>query len=604
MPFHLLYSLAMIAMVNDPSSMGQWSGVIPFEVVAVHAHLLPTGKVLYWDRHDQGDGTPRLWDPESGTIMTVSGPGGHEYDIFCSGHSFLKDGKLLVAGGHVVDYAGLATASTYDPFTNTWTRHPDMNAGRWYPTNTTLASGDVLTISGNIDLEEGVNLLPQVFQANTRTWRDLSGAERSLPLYPFMYLAPNGKVFTAGPQPLTSYLDTSGTGAWTDVAPSLYGFRDYGSSVMYGEGKILIAGGSPPPHVLPPTASAEVIDLGALVPAWTPTGSMAHARRQLNTTLLPDGTVLVTGGTSATGFNNSTGAVLDAELWDPATGAWRTLASMQVPRIYHSVALLLPDGRVLSAGGGHPSDAVNGDPDHPDAEIYSPPYLFQGPRPLITSAPEAVPYGTTFFVGTSDSIASVTLIRLSSVTHGFNQDQRIVRLSFDEADGGLAVTAPSDPNLCPPGYYMLFLLNGSGVPSVASILRIDPDLVGADLDFHTLEPCRLVDTRDPDGPLGGPDLQPYAQRTFILAGTCGVPPDAKALSVNLTTVIPGAGGHLSVFPADRPDPMTSTISFTAGQNRANNALLPLSGDGTGSISITVTSADALHFVLDVNGYFQ
>lgn len=594
-----------VTFTGCPPDLGEWGSVLPFQVVAIHAHLLPTGKVLYWDRHDYGDGTPRLWDPDTGNITLAPEPG-DDYDVFCSGHSLLKDGGLLVTGGHIADNVGLASASTYNPFTNTWTRHPDMNAGRWYPTNTTLANGDVLTISGEISPEEGVNPLPQVFQAVSRTWRDLSGAERVLPLYPFMYLAPNGQVFTAGPQAMASYLDTSGTGDWTDVATSAYGHRDYGSSVLYDTGKILIVGGSPPGHVTPPTATAESIDLGALIPAWTAVNPMAYARRQHNATVLPDGTVLVTGGTGATGFNNATGAVLAAEIWDPATGAWRTLAGMQVPRLYHSVALLLPDGRVLSAGGGHPSDGEHGDPDHPDAEIYSPPYLFKGPRPSISSVPPAVPYGRPFFVGTPDaaSVSAVTLIRLSSVTHSFNQEQRILRLGFTATAGGLEVTAPSDPNLCPPGYYLLFLLNGDGVPSVARILRVDPDLIGAALDFHTLLPCRLVDTRNPAGLLGGPALQPSSQRTFALAGACGVPATAKALSVNLAVVDTTASGHLTVFPADRPLPETSSINFAAGMTRANNALVSLSGDGFGAITVKVTSAGALHFLLDVNGYFE
>ena len=142
------------------------------------------------------------------------------------------------------------------------------------------------------------------------------------------------------------------------------------------------------------------------------------------------------------------------------------MASLTRIRTYHSIALLLPDGRVLSAGGtfGRAS-----------AEIYSPPYLFHGSRPTITSAPANVAYGQSFFVGTPDatSISKVTLITLSSVTHGFNMGQRISRPSFSQATGGLNVTAPSDPNKTPPGYYMLFILNSNGVPSVAKIVQIN-----------------------------------------------------------------------------------------------------------------------------------
>jgi hypothetical protein len=202
---------------------------------------------------------------------------------------------------------------------------------------------------------------------------------------------------------------------------------------------------------------------------------MAHARRYLNATLLPDGKVLVTGGSSSPlGAGDISGAVFAAEMWDPATGSWSTLAAMSGARMYHSTAVLLPDGRVLTAGGGGASQL--NDSNHYDAEYYSPPYLFRGARPAISSAPESVAYGETFTVGTPEAlnITKVTLLALSSTTHEFNQTQRYVPLVFTPtADGtGLSVTAPANPNLAPPGYYMLFILNGAGVPSVARMVRI------------------------------------------------------------------------------------------------------------------------------------
>jgi hypothetical protein len=204
---------------------------------------------------------------------------------------------------------------------------------------------------------------------------------------------------------------------------------------------------------------------------------MEYKRRQHNLTLLPDESVLATGGTGAPGFNNSEGSVFPAELWDPASQTWRTLAAGNEARLYHSEAVLLPDARVLVPGGGHPSGGGT-DPDHFSAEIYSPPYLFQGPRPTITAAPATVRYGETFAVSTPDgaSTAKVTWIRLSSVTHAFNMNQRINRLSFAPVAGGLDVTAPPNPRVCPPGHYLLFLVNGAGVPSVARVVRIVPDL--------------------------------------------------------------------------------------------------------------------------------
>jgi fibronectin type 3 domain-containing protein len=418
----------------------------------VHAHLLPTGKVMFFGYDDDA----RLWDPATGAFSTLARAG---FNVFCSGHSFLPDGRLLLAGGSITKSMGLANAAIYDPVANAFSQLPVMNAGRWYPTNTTLANGDVLVVSGDIDPTH-VNTLPQVWPGSGGGWRDLTTAQLALPLYPFMFVAPDGRVFQAGPNQNTRYLDTSGTGGWAAVANSIHGYRDYGSAVLYDQGKVLIVGGDDPP-----TNSAEVIDLSAATPAWRSVSPMVHRRRQLNTTLLPDGKVLVTGGSSGNGFDNASAPVYPAEMWDPATETWSTMASITRYRGYHSVALLLPDGRVLSAGG----DSFM------SAEVYSPPYLFNGPRPAIASAPAAINYGQSFLVTTPDAarVASVTLIRLSSVTHSINMDQRITKLPFSTALDVLTVAAPSSGNLAPPGYYMLFILDGAGIPSVARIVRID-----------------------------------------------------------------------------------------------------------------------------------
>ena len=443
-----------------PATEGQWELLpTPLPYFPVHSNLLPSGKIMIWP----GDGTsgddPRVWDPDSpNTTIQLTKAG---YDLFCVGHTFLADGRLLVTGGHISNFVGLPNASIYDYLTDTWTTLPDMNAGRWYPTNTVLANGDVLTISGDIDTTIGTNPLPQVFEVSTGTWRDLTSAQMQIDDYPRMFLAPNGKVFYAAASAVTRYLDTSGTGAWSSVAVRTDGYRSYGSAVMYAPGKILVMGGG----AQPPKKTAEVIDLNAASPSWRAVDSMQYARRQHNATLLPDGTVLVTGGTSAPGFNDASGRVDAAELWDPTTEQWTTLASSSgIPRVYHSTALLLPDGRVFSTGGNN----------YPEIEIFSPPYLFKGARPTITSAPSNIGYTESFSVNTPDAatISKVTLLKIGSVTHAFNQGQVINDLSFSQTAGGLNITAPPSANVAPPGYYMLFILNDNGVPSVAKFVNV------------------------------------------------------------------------------------------------------------------------------------
>lgn len=442
---------------GQADQVGRWDSLVTLPFFPVHDHLLPSGKVMIWP----GDGgitgnDPRLWDPATQSVTLLAKPG---YDVFCSGHSFLADGRLFVAGGHIQNGVGLPRSSLYDPFANAWIGAPDMNAGRWYPTVITLANGDALVVSGSIDNTVGTNTLPQVYQAGSGTWRNLSGAQLGLDLYPMMFVAPNGRVVNVGPTRTTRFLDTSGTGSWSTLGSSLFGYRSYGSAVMYAEGKILLVGGGDPP-----TNTAEVLDLNQPTPAWRSTAPMSIARRQVNATLLPDGTVLVTGGTFGPGFNNADTPAHPAELWDPATESWTTLARATVPRLYHSAAVLLPDGRVLSTGG-------NG---QMTPEAFSPPYLFKGARPAMSGVPTTIGYGQRFSVQTADaaSVRKVTLIRITSVTHAFNPNQRLNGLGFTPTAGGLEIVAPAGGNVAPPGHYLLFLVNGNGVPSVGSIVQL------------------------------------------------------------------------------------------------------------------------------------
>jgi PKD repeat protein len=556
-----MVTLVLPASAQSPATVGQWSAVINTNYESIHTHLLPTGKLFYWSIQEKSL-FPQLLDPATNNVTPAAAAG---YQVFCSGHSFLADGRLFVSGGNLGDLVGVPNASIYDPLTNTWTRVPDMNAGRWYPTNTTLPSGDVLVVSGTISGSGDLNTLPQVWQASLGTWRNLTSAQLALPLYPRMIVAPNGKVFYATPDQQSRYLDTSGTGSWSASARSNFGYRDYSSVVLYDTGKILMVGGGDPP-----TATAETIDLTAATPTWKYVGSMAQARRQLNATILPDGKVLITGGSSGPGLDDAAAPVYLTEMWDPATGNFTPMASITKYRGYHSVSVLLPDGRVYS-GGGDVSGAT--------AEIFSPPYLFKGARPSISSAPPRTSYGGNIFVGTPDAstISQVNVIRLASVTHSFNQDQRIVHLSFSTTTGGLNITAPANANLAPPGFYLLFLVNSNGVPAIGQFIQLTSNLppVAVASAAPTSGPAPLSvsftgsGSSDPDGTVVGYSWNFGDGQTSTQANPTHQFATAQTYTVTLTVTDNGGATGSTTLPitatlVNAPPPTLSSVTPNAG----------------------------------------
>ena len=495
-------------MPDDPtwSVRGRWDAVVVLPDVAIHTHVLPTGKVLFWGRRKDPNGgmhqlgcAPFVWDPATNTATPTGAPqraDGTPVNLFCSGHTFLADGRLLVAGGHITDGNGLDQACLFDPATSTWTALPPLRSGRWYPTAVTLADGRVLVVSGSHQdgPDQPIERVPELWDGTA--WHPTSVFE-GLPLYPRTHVAPDQRIVMSGSNPDTQLLDPTGAG-WSPVpAPGgirQKGDRQYGPSVMYAPGKVIyLGGGNDQATGDRPTADCEKIDLTDPVPRWQPAASMAFARRQHNATLLADGTVLVTGGTGGPHFNDvAPGApVHTAELWDPATDTWTTLAAEDVDRCYHSTAVLLPDATVLSAGGGEfvIGVAPNAPGDtHRDGQIFHPPYLFRGPRPTVTSAPDQITLGAEFPITSSGpAVTAVTLVRLSSTTHTVNMNQRFLRLDInaDDGAGSLTVTAPATAGDCPPGHYMLFVLSAAAVPSVAHILRVDPamlDVVAPEAD--------------------------------------------------------------------------------------------------------------------------
>jgi hypothetical protein len=453
----------------DASMAGQWSVPVELGLVAVNMVHLHTGKILMYGGEDHGGTSATVWDLATGTLRPVPAP----YNVFCSGHAALADGRILVVGGHDTagGILGSYEATIFDPLTESWMPVPRMAYRRWYPTATTLPDGRVLVTSGATTCFTCIADIPELYDPRTNAWTQLTSARLAFPYYPFIFVLPDGRVLNAGAgeQPAPARTLNLVSQQWTTVDPVVV---DGGSAVMYRPGQVLKSGTSATTDtsILPSQATTYVLDMTTPSPTWRQTAAMAFPRAYHTLTVLPDGNVLVIGGGLTTEGKDIAAAVYEAELWSPATETWQTMAAMQVPRLYHSTALLLPDGRVVVAGSG---DSFGG-PDQTTAEFYAPPYLFKGSRPAITSVPAVLPYGTAFAVGLTDtsSVASVALVRPGSVTHQFDEDQRYLSLAFQQSGSTLSVDAPASATLAPPGYYMLFALNAAGVPSLARWVRL------------------------------------------------------------------------------------------------------------------------------------
>jgi hypothetical protein len=474
------------------ATAGKWGPLVAWDIVPLHMHLLPNGKLLAWGKFEPGGtvmGMPRLWDPASGPpTSAIEVP--VDTMLFCSGHAFMPDGRLLISGGHKQDDKGIDVTNIFDPSTGAFVQGlPKMAFGRWYPTVTELPDGRMLTMAGR-DSAGAVVTTPEIWENNQ--WVKLPGAGTlEIPYYPRNFVDPkNGLVFMAAERVMSRWFDPDGTGVssgrgrWISGPSHIWGFnRDYGTAAMYEPGKILVVGGggntgwpTPDPKAATPTATAERIDLNGGTPGWQSAGSMSAPRRHLNSTILPDGQVLITGGTSGGGFVNLNEglATKAAEEWNPSTNQWTTLAANTVMRVYHSVSILLPDATVLHGASGNAMAGTVPVPDEANHEIFSPPYLFKGARPTITSAPTSVGYGESFTIATPNA-AQVTTVRwthIGTVTHAFDFGQRANTLTFTATATGVSVTAPSGPNLAPPGYYILFILNRNGVPSTGKIIKV------------------------------------------------------------------------------------------------------------------------------------
>jgi Domain of unknown function (DUF1929)/Bacterial Ig domain/Glyoxal oxidase N-terminus/Kelch motif len=447
--------------------VGSWSSPVTLPTVAVNLVLLKNNKILFYE-----DGSSvTVWD----YINNIFTSAPISVDLFCSGHAVMADGRVLVVGGYSgsSNPIGIANAEIFDPNTNIWTTVPSMAYRRWYPTATTLSDGRVLVTAGWQTSNHSNAGIPEIYNPATNSWTQLTNANNPFETYPFIYQLSDGRVIHVGGSEYATTTDVLDLNAqsWSVIDSTIV---DGGSASMYLPGKIIKAGSASDSQGSGPSSKTTfVMDTTAASPTWTQTSSMANPRSFFNLVTLPDDTVLAVGGETDKNGGNIANAVYAAELWSPQTQAWTTMSSMHTPREYHSTALLLPDGRVLVSGMGADFGNV---PDEKTAEFFSPPYLFKGARPVISQAPTQIQYGTNFFLATSDgpTIASATLIRTGGTTHFFDQNTRFVPVSYVQTAGGLTVTAPINATLAPPGYYMLFIVNGNGVPSIAPIVQVGP----------------------------------------------------------------------------------------------------------------------------------
>jgi hypothetical protein len=402
--------------------------------------------------------------------------------MFCNGMVLLQDGRALIDSGSIQydPFYGQPNVAVFDPVTNLFANVQNMAHGRWYPTVLTLGDGRVMAFSGLN--ETGTTNTAVEFYTVGSGWSQQYPASWTPDLYPRLHLLPNGKVFYSGAQTTSKLFDPSTTTWNTNVATTIYsGTRHYGTSVLLPltvasnyDPKVIIMGGHNPA-----TNTSEIIDFGAPTLAWQSGPNMSEARIEMNAVILPDGRVLAVGG--SVNDEDMTTASLNADLLGPDPNnpghyIFSSAGANAYSRLYHSVALLLPDATVWLAGGNPQRGTYV-----QQMEIYRPPYLFDSTgaaaiRPSITSAPSSISYGNAFTVQTPDaaSINRVALLRNGTVTHAFGMDQREVELSFTAQSGSLTVTAPPNGNIAPPGYYMLFLLNSSGVPSVAKFVHVAP----------------------------------------------------------------------------------------------------------------------------------
>jgi hypothetical protein len=489
-------------------SAGSWVSGNNTSTVAIHASVLPNGRIFYMagsGYHSSRQGGPyeaRVLDPNTGSESNVS----MSEDLFCVGQAPLPNGNILLAGGTLrYDTAsnncngkwhGLKSAYELNWSNNSLVKVASMKHGRWYPTCITMADGNVM-VTGGYDEYGDHNRLVEIYNSSSKTWTvraaqsggstytvgnssagtcsgagspSYSGAAPNLFLYPRMHLMPSGNIVVAGMLDDIRLWNRS-TGSWSTLGLSSPSYRHYGTSVLLPlnnttteKGKILIVGGSPT-SADPATRTCQVLDFNAGNPSIRTVGSLRYGRKYLAPVILPDGNVVVFGG-AAQGNSNPRYV---PEMFNPSTETWTTLTAASVPRVYHQVALLLRDGRVWTAGSTRSRSNWE-----LRTEFFRPAY-YSATRPSISGTPSVGAYGGSIAIPTSSasSISRATLVKCPDTTHHYDSNMRYIALAFrSRTSSSVTVAAPLNANLAPPGYYYVHVVNSSGIPSAARIIRI------------------------------------------------------------------------------------------------------------------------------------
>lgn len=509
---------------------GQWEGVIDspgdsdisgdgLGVFPMHAALLKDGRILMFAGHVESRDyllESYVWDPEQPATSATRQPFPTTTDLFCCHLAALDDGRILVVGGAKAGPPhgkGIKAITVFDsdaPDLSAWEKIGELNEPRWYPTVVKLPDGRFVTFSGRTDttslgIAKTVELFEGPYDGPSYGTTIVVGGDMTYPTYPGLHLVPGGRIFHTGTtwryeglgaNPIGTFsfrMTGPSSGTWVDhgVSPHV-DFREEGMSVLLSpaqDGKILLVGGAKASYSQTgfssleagsEAKSAEILDTKATPPVWTRLADMAHPRINVTAVLLPDGKVLVLGGHNSHKFEVSHTPSNQAEIYDPVLDTWTSVATMNANRMYHSTALLMPDGRVWTGAGYDP----DGDRNNKNMEFYKPPYFFNGPRPTITAVtnddgPDGqMSYGRSIRISTPDpaNIGKVVLMRPGAITHHTDSEQRSVPL--DWVPSGLTelkAAVVSDSTVAPPGYYMVWIVDKQNRPSErAEFVRLTP----------------------------------------------------------------------------------------------------------------------------------